>query len=429
MKLLHRLVCILLVNVFFMFNYIVSHAGNNIPSIYAESGIVYCINTGQILYEKNIHNRQYPASITKVLTASLALNKNNLDDTIVYSDTAVYSIERDSSHLWVVPGEEISVKDSLYGLLLRSGNEIANGLAEKTSGSISEFIQEMNAYAKKLGAKDTNFENPNGLTGKNHYTTAYDMALIAADVFKNTTFREIISTKIYTIPATNKNVERIIGNSHKMLLNGKFHYPGCLGGKTGYTVAAGNTLITYAEKDGMQLVAVGLKSNPQNTYLDVKTMLDYAFNNYKLITLVDYKQATKEIPIYHGTKKLDSISALSTNKLQYAVPIDFSESSLKVKYELPEKLTNSVEAISKVGSVNYILDNQVIASTELVSNKKVEVPKSIFDDFSVFTLLQGILNFILFIFYICTILVLCFTLFIIIAKIFNFKIKIKRNRA
>ncbi|HAN10006.1 MAG TPA: hypothetical protein DCP90_05250 [Clostridiales bacterium] len=426
----HKLFICLFIMFIFLLNIIVSHAENNIPTISAESAIVYCINTKQILYEKNIYEKHFPASITKVMTALLAIENNKLDDRITYSSTAVNSIDRNSSHLWVVADEQITVENSLYGLLMKSANEMANGLAEKTSGSISEFVNLMNKKANDLGCINTHFENTNGLPNDNHYTTAYDMALISAEAFKSSTFREIIGTTIHTIPPTNRNVERVIGNSHKMLLNTKYHYDYCLGGKTGYTVVAGHTLVTYAEKDGMQLISVLLKSDKENLYLDATKTLDYAFNNYKLITLTEQNKAIKKLPVFQGNKIKDNISALSSQKFVFAVPSDYIESDIRVEHSIPEQFKETVAKGVKLGTIKYYYKNNVIAYTDLVSDKTVEIKPSIFDfkDGLFLGLIGLVIALVMLILKILLTLVLIIILLIIVAKMFKFKIKVKRKR-
>ncbi|HCC07962.1 MAG TPA: hypothetical protein DEP72_07405 [Clostridiales bacterium] len=425
---LHKLyICLFLF--IFLLNTIVSHAENNIPTISAESAIVYCLNTKQILYDKNINEKHFPASITKVMTALLAIENNKLDDRITYSSTAINSIDRNSSHLWVVPDEQITVEHSLYGLLMKSANEIANGLAEKTSGSISEFVNLMNKKATELGCTNTHFENTNGLPNDNHYTTALDMAKISAAAFKSSKFREIIGTKIHTIPPTNRNVERVIGNSHKMLLNTKFHYDYCLGGKTGYTVVAGHTLVTYAEKDGMQLVSVLLKSDTPNVYLDATKTLDYAFNNYKLITLTEQNKTFKKLPVFQGNKVKDTISAFSSQKLVFVVPSDYTESDMRVELNLPEKFNENITASTKIGTVKYYYKNNVVAYTNLISNKTVNIKPSVFDfKQGLFLGLVGlVVALVILVLKIVLTLVLIIVLLIILAKIFKFKFKRKRK--
>lgn len=246
-------------------------------SVKAEGAALYNATTGQFLYEKNAADKMYPASITKLMTALLVAENTNLADTVTFSATATTNLEAGSVSLGITAGDKLTVEQCLYGLLLKSANEVANGLAEHISGSISNFTAKMNARAKDLGCTGTNFVNPNGLNNSNHYTTAHDMALIAAEAFKNETVRKAASTLSYQIPATKKAAARTVNMGHKMLYpNDARYYPGIVGGKTGYTSLAGNTLVTCAEKDGVRLIAVVLKSR-QTHYEDTKAMLDYGF--------------------------------------------------------------------------------------------------------------------------------------------------------
>ncbi|MBE5927993.1 MAG: D-alanyl-D-alanine carboxypeptidase [Lachnospiraceae bacterium] len=256
-------------------------------SVSAASAIVMDINTGTILYEKNIDDKRYPASITKIMTTLLCIENANLSDTVTFSHHAVTSIEAGSSHLWVVTDEQIKMEDCLYGIMLMSANEMCNGVAEHVAGSIDAFVDMMNERAKEIGCTGTHFANPNGLYLDNHYTTAHDMALIATEAMKNPVFRKITGTKNYTIPKTNKNDARNLYNKHNMLhpISYPYGYDYCIGGKTGYTDIARWTLVTFAKKDDMELVCVVMKTNgpprvEPNEYTDSTKLLDFAFDNY-----------------------------------------------------------------------------------------------------------------------------------------------------
>lgn len=254
------------------------------PKIIAETGIVMDLDSGEILYAKGIDEKRAPASITKIMTAMLAIEKVPLDTKITFTDE-VNNIEPDSTHIGIKPGETLTMEESLYGILLGSANEVSSGVAEYIGGTVQNFVDMMNERAKELGCKNTHFVNANGLYDDNHYTTARDMALIAKAAFQNETFRNIIKTPYYIIPPTNITPEeRWINNHHRMLTEGGIHYEGCLGGKTGYTVKAGNTLVTYAERNSMRLVCVVLKGTTEY-YTDTKNLLDYGFNNFQKLTL------------------------------------------------------------------------------------------------------------------------------------------------
>ena len=250
-----------------------------VPQIKAEGAVLYDAIRDQALYEKNADTRYYPASITKIMTALLVLEHCNLNDTVTFSQTAVTNLESGAVTLGVQAGDQFTVEQCLYGLLLKSANEIANGLAEHVSGSISGFADLMNQKAASLGCTNTHFVNPNGLNDSNHYTTARDMALIADAAFSNPTLCKIASTVNYDFPATASVPSvRKLTMGHKMVnpANSEY-YSGIVGGKTGYTSLAGNTLVTCAERNGTRLVAVILKSR-QTHYADTRALLDYGFS-------------------------------------------------------------------------------------------------------------------------------------------------------
>lgn len=253
------------------------------PQVYAQSAIVLDIDTGAILYAKNIDDELYPASITKIMTTLLAIEKCSLDERVAFSHDAIWGIERDSSHIGIREGEVLSMEDCLYGMMLESANEVCLGVAEHISGNVKDFVELMNEKAVELGCTHTHFANPNGLPNKKHKTTAHDMALIAQAAFKNETFRQVCGTLTWTIDATNMSGDkRPLNQHHKMLKsNEPYYYEYAVGGKTGFTQAALNTLVTYATKGKRNLVCVSLRTNGAQYYYDTAKLLDYGFNNFK----------------------------------------------------------------------------------------------------------------------------------------------------
>lgn len=248
------------------------------PEISSEGAVLYDATHNVFLYEKNADTKYYPASIIKLLTALLVLEHANLNDTVTFSKNAVTNLESGAVSLSLKEGDKVSVKDCLYGLLLKSANEAANGLAEHVGGSISGFASMMNEKARALGCTGSNFVNPNGLNNSNHYTTAHDMALIAKAAFENETLCKIASTTSYQFPATKAAGARTITMGHKMLYSSDSrYYEGIVGGKTGYTSLAGNTLVTCVERNGVRLIAVILKSKSTH-YADTKALLDYGYS-------------------------------------------------------------------------------------------------------------------------------------------------------
>lgn len=247
------------------------------PEIQSEGAVVIDASTGNILYGKNERNRFYPASTTKLMTAMLVLERAGLNDTVTFSKTATTNLESGAVSLNLTEGDKLTVEQCLYALLLKSANEVGNGLAEHVAGSVSGFADLMNQKAAALGCTGTHFANPHGLNDSNHYTTPYDMALIGRAAFQNETLCKIATTATYQIPATKKAAARTITMGHKMVHpNDSRYYEGIIGGKTGYTSLAGNTLVTGAQRDGVRLVAVVMKSKSTH-YEDTKALLDYGF--------------------------------------------------------------------------------------------------------------------------------------------------------
>lgn len=262
------------------------------PSVYADAAIVMEVTTGLILYEKDIYTAYYPASITKVLTALMALENCSLNEIVTMSDAAEHNVY--GSRIGLVSGEQVTLRDAMYGMLLESANEVSYAIGEHvaarvngTSGSIEEFSALMNARAKELGGVNSNFVNPNGLHESEHYTCAYDMALIGKEAIQYPEFRKIAGTRTYTIPATNKNVARPLANHHRFIRK-TLNYDYAIAGKTGGTTEALTTLITFAEKDGLTLVAVVLHVDTAlHAYEDTVNILNFAFENYSLYCIED----------------------------------------------------------------------------------------------------------------------------------------------
>ncbi len=255
------------------------------PEIVAEAGIVIDMTTGYTLYEKNIQQQHYPASITKIMTAILSLENLNMEDVITFSHDAVYTIEPGSSSAYAEEGEQLTVEQCLYGLMLISGNDVANALGEAVAGSMDAFAQKMTDKAVELGCIGTQFKNAHGLHDEGHYTTAYDMAVIASYAYTNIeAFRTLCSTIRYDVPPTNLcNETRYWLNSNRMLREGEeYYYEACNGGKTGFTNEAGGTFVSYANLDGRQVLCVIMKStNSAGAYSDTILLYDYIRQNVK----------------------------------------------------------------------------------------------------------------------------------------------------
>lgn len=268
------------------------------PAIYAESAIVMEANTGMILYAKDIEEKNYPASITKIVTALIALENCELDEEVTYSYNATHSIEYGSSSIARTEDEILTVEESLYALMLSSANECANALAEHIAGSTEKFAEIMNEKAKELGCVNTHFSNANGLHDENHYTCAYDMALLTRAAIANEDFRRISGTDYYTLRATNKNDEELwMQNHHHMIApykTSKYLDDTVFSGKTGYTSDALNTLVTCGTRNGMDVIVVTMRTQSGfekgvPLYTDTAALLDYA-NNFQKLNISENEQ-------------------------------------------------------------------------------------------------------------------------------------------
>ncbi|ANB61925.1 D-alanyl-D-alanine carboxypeptidase family protein [Anoxybacteroides amylolyticum] len=241
----------------------------------AQSAILMEQTSGRVLFEKDAHTKRRIASITKIMTAILAIESGKLDETVTVSARAVRA---EGSSIYLKEGEKIKLRDLVYGLMLRSGNDAAVAIAEHVGGSMEGFVFLMNQKAAEIGMRDTHFANPHGLDdAENHYSTAYDMALLMRYAMHNKTFRKISGTKVYRAPNPDENWDRIWRNKNKLLTN---LYEYCTGGKTGYTKRAKRTLVTSAEKDGLELIAVTL--NAPDDWNDHISMYEYGFDHYVL---------------------------------------------------------------------------------------------------------------------------------------------------
>lgn len=251
------------------------------PAIEGQAAVLMDFDTGVILYEKEPDTKLYPASITKIMTTLLACEHDNLSDVIATPREAVEYISDDSSQAYLSEGEKLTVEQMLMAVMLQSANDAAYAIAEHTSGSMKKFVEQMNSRAKEVGCTNTHFNNPHGLHAENHYTTARDMARIMRAAWRNKTFRKFAGSITYTIPATKEFKEdRNYLNNHKMMRTEEREYQGVLGGKTGYTDQAGNTLVTVCERKGITFVCVVLNSIG-GAYDDTAALLDYGYYAFK----------------------------------------------------------------------------------------------------------------------------------------------------
>lgn len=338
------------------------------PQIYSEAGIVMDIDSGAILYAKNIDAPHYPASITKILTALVALENNELTDIVTITPEDYNFLKRGDNHIGLKNKEQITMEDALQGTLLASGNEVAHAVGSNTEGGYENFLRLMNDKAKELGCTNSNFMNSHGLHDDNHYTSARDMALISAAAFQNPEFRRITANKLYTIPETNvTNETRSFEHHHKMLFDWRSqYYKYCVGGKTGYTDKALNTLVTFATKDDINLVSVVLRTHGSgNTYVDTRAMLDYAFEKFSKVPV------TTDMLQVEGLKNIDEKAYVL---LPSSVTFDLLEHVVKMPTELGDKTGEIIYTYKEhpVGTVSFTVTEAFYNNLHGIKEEKKE---------------------------------------------------------
>ena len=343
------------------------------PSIEGQAAVVINLQNGGILYAKNADMVLYPASITKILTCLLACENLDMDMTFAMSQSAAFGIEPGSSSIYGDTDEVFTVEQAMMGLMLESANEMALMLGELVSGSEKKFIELMNERAAEIGCTHTHFNNPNGLPDENHYTSAADMAKIMMECWKNELFRKFCSTLSYEIPPTNKQPEtRYLSNHHKMMEGKERAYEGVLGGKTGYTMAAGNTLVTFAYRDSLRLGVVVLNSI-DGAYEDTAKLLDYGFGNFQKVYMKGAFDKLKPAP---------AITAMYRSLAGYEVPESPTFTKLSPFVVLPEGIKRRNVEVTRICHANaaglpwneyicYYEGNCVGTSTEYM--KKVDL--------------------------------------------------------
>lgn len=350
------------------------------PSINTPSAIVIEVNSGAVLYEKNSDEVNYPASITKIMTTMLALEHSDLDEVVTFSDDAIKYNQGDTSHIARDYGEQMTMKECLYAVMLESANECAYAVAEhvgqKLGGDYRTFIDMMNEKAKELGCTNTHFNNANGLPDKDHWTSAHDMALISAEAYKNETFQIIVGTRSYRIPPTNKHDEITpLNNHHAMISNyktRKYLYEYCTGGKTGYTDAAGSTLVTFAENDDLTLVCVVMRTNSVDQYVETTSLFEHCFQNFQTVSIGDEAAGTEGQDKTTGIMNNHNPFVKLDENASVVLPITADVSDLE-KSLVSKDLPSGV-----IAQLNYTYGGHLAGCVDVVLSK-TEVEENYFD--------------------------------------------------
>lgn len=343
------------------------------PSVSAYAAVLMDAETGTVLYAKNPDTQMYPASITKIMTALLTLEHSKLTDTLVCQGEALDALPPNYVTLPIAEGEEMSVEDCMGGLLLYSANDAANALAVHDAGSIAAFAELMNERAEQTGAKNTHFNNPSGLHETNHYTTPYDMCCIMRECVQFDDFKRLAGSRVYTLEANNKRKEELtIYAKDKMLFpTSGYYYENIVCGKTGYTDEAGNTLVSYAEKNGMKLVCCVMKCiGNGGIYKDTEALFEFGFDNFSIVDASDADErfTLKDAGIF-AYEDMSSVAAFN---------IEIAEKSLVV---LPSgaglnKVDTDIRYLSDAqdgcfAEIDYLYQNMVVGTARLKMSSSV----------------------------------------------------------
>jgi len=330
--------------------------GNKIPKISAGAAIVMDTISGRVLYEKNAYTRRSIASTTKIMTAIVAIENGNDDEDVIVSKRAAAI---SGSQVNIKEGKSYKLGDLMNAMMIRSGNDAAIAIAEHVGGSVEAFAEMMNRKAAEIGATNTNFVTPHGLDDPQHYSTAYDLALITQYALKNEKFCKIVGTKNSTFEGNG------ITNTNEMLSL----YPGADGVKTGYTGQAGRCLVTSVTQNGWRIISVVLNcaSRPVRAQSS-KVILDYAFGNYKSYEYLQKGQEVSEIKLNKGLE--NKISVYSDRDI--SVPLKQEEvDRVEIAYNIPRVVEAPIKSDSKIGTIDFILDGKLLASSDIISHDTV----------------------------------------------------------
>ena len=348
------------------------------PEIIAEAGILIDGTTGQILYTKNENATLEPASTTKMITCLLAIENLEMDNVVTIDDETPFT---EGSRIYLLEDEQITVENLLYALMLESANDAAVALAKEISGSTEAFAVKMNERAKELGATSTNFVNPNGLHTEGHLSTVHDLAMIAKGCMENETFRTLCSTYYHYIPATNKQDERHMYNTNRLLYDEKTlvpvngvsvpaKYEGAVGIKTGYTSHAGGCLVAGAERDGTFLIAVVMKSTDAGRFGDSIALFDYGFASYHTVKAADITDDMGRASVKRGA--VADVGLELAESAYVTLPIEASSSVLSTKLVLEDERTAPIKKGDELGRLEiYEGESNLLTTVSVLAKEEV----------------------------------------------------------
>ena len=328
----------------------------------AQSAILIEASTGRVIWEKDADVRHYPASMTKMMTGILALEKLPPKADVVISPNAAAT---EDCPLEIVAGECLSADNIITGMLMESDNGAAVAIAEAVDGSVSQFVQRMNERAQAIGMSNTHFVNPNGLTEANHYSTARDMAKLARFAMNNKKFREIVSTKNqvihWEVPARQ---QKLAENTNKLLAN----YNGMNGIKTGWTEAAGGCLAASARRNGVELIAIVMQTpGPDDRFADASKLLDYGFKQVKMVKGIAKDRVSRKLWVRGGTSA--SVMAHPAEDINYPLINGEDPKHYTLSYEVPKVIAAPLKDGETVGRIIIKYDNKEVGSVPMISEK------------------------------------------------------------
>lgn len=389
MKLKLRILAIMLIFLFCLQYLTFSKAANSV-SITAESAILVEVSTGRIIYEKNSIKQMYPASTTKIMTAILVIENCDLQEMVTVSETALQNIPSGYVTCNLSVGEEISVNDLLYALMLPSANDAAFVLAEHVAGSVEAFADMMNNKALEIGCTNTHFVNPNGIHDSKHYSTAYDLYLIAKYCMQNETFRNIVSTKEYTLPATNKHdaADRSFENTNDLLKPEKTnYYKTATGIKTGHTSMAGYCLVSESSREGLDFISVVLNSETDNKrFSDSVKLFDYGYDNYTLTKVKEKNQLIETIEVKNATKETMHLDLLVDKEITVINNKSITMDQIIPEINLNENISAPITAGAVLGTIKYKVDDIEYSANLIAKNDVIERA-----DYSILLIIIGII--------------------------------------
>ena len=355
----------------------VTALASNSPALDATAALLVSPDSGMVLYSKNADQKRYPASTTKIMTALLTLeNVSNLDETVTSEAVDFENVTADSSNAGILLGEQVTVRDLLYALMLPSANEAAYMLARHVGGSWEQFVDMMNDRAAELGCTGTHFCNPCGLHEEDHYTTAHDLYLIAKEAMTDVTFRDIVSTVQHRMAKTNLHEERIIYTTKQLIYSSfqTWSYANCLGIKTGHTSQAGNCFVGYAEYGDAKLFSVVLGCSDSSkeypsvaaSFTDTKKLCQWGFENFTSKTLA---RQGEEVTYTKVKLSTDTNQLLLTAKADVValLPKDLDVKELELVEDIPEEVKAPVKAGDPIGTATYRYNGTDYGTVELVA--------------------------------------------------------------